>query len=273
MQQIHINSFLVGQVLEIAREAGVAILTLYKEMGQAGAKEVLVGYKVDDSPLTRADLLAHQVISQRLAVLTPDIPVVSEEDEPSFQYRRPQGDFWLVDPLDGTKEFLAQNGEFTVNIALIRNGESVLGVVVAPTFGQCYWGAAGLDAFREMDGHVQAIHVANPVAVDQPVRVVASKSHMNAQTLELIGELGTHELLQAGSSLKFCRIAEGAADVYPRLGPTCEWDTAAAQAIVEAAGGYVSNLDGSPLRYGKPDVLNPYFVVSNVPLPDLLKRR
>lgn len=274
MGQIHITSVLVAQVLDIAREASVAILHVYKDMQQGGAaaREVWVAYKCDDSPLTRADVNAHAVIASRLALLTPDTPVVSEEDAPSLSYRQAQGDFWLVDPLDGTKEFLAQNGEFTVNIALIRNGRAVLGVVVAPALGQAYWGGDGLGAFREMNSHVTPIHVANPVAADQPVRVLASKSHMNAQTAEFIGELGARTVLQAGSSLKFCRIAEGAADVYPRLGPTCEWDTAAAQAVVEAAGGCVSQLDGAPLRYGKPQVHNPHFVASSMSLSDLRRR-
>lgn len=275
MRQIQIDSSLVAQLLQIAREAGVAIMAVYEEMRSCGmgAQEVLVAYKTDDSPLTRADLLAHQVISQKLSALTPDTPVVSEEDAQSMRYRLLPGDFWLVDPLDGTKEFLAQNGEFTVNIALVRNGQAVLGVVVAPALGQAYWGGRGLGAFREMDNRVEPIRVANPVEAKQPVRVVASKSHMNTETVEFMRQLGLHELLQAGSSFKFCRVAEGAADVYPRLGPTCEWDTVAAQAIVEAAGGHVSQLDGVPLRYGKPDVLNPYFVASSVPLADMLQLR
>lgn len=275
MRQIILTPILVAQVLAIAREAGGAIMTVYEAMQSSGegAKEVLLAYKTDDSPLTRADLLAHQVISKRLAVLTPDTPVVSEEDEQSLKHRLPTGDFWLVDPLDGTKEFLAQNGEFTVNIALVRDGKAILGVVLAPALGQAYWGGGGLGAFREMDGRVEPIQVASPVEADKPVRVVASKSHMNAETVEFIGQLGAHELVQAGSSLKFCRVAEGAADIYPRLGSTCEWDTAAAQAIIEAAGGHVSKLDETPLRYGKPDVFNPHFVASGAPLPDLLKGR
>lgn len=276
MRQIDITCLLVAEVLEIAREAGVAIMNVYEEMrgGSAGAKEVkevLVAYKADNSPLTRADLVAHQVISRGLAVLTPGIPVVSEEDEQSLKYRLPSGDFWLVDPLDGTKEFLAKNGEFTVNIALVRDGKTVLGVVVAPALGQAYWGGGGLGAFREIHNRVEPIRVANSARADQPMRVVASRSHMNAETVEFIGQLGAHELVQAGSSLKFCRVAEGAADIYPRLGPTCEWDTAAAQAIIEAAGGHVSKLDGTPVQYGKPGVLNPHFVVSSTPLTDLLK--
>lgn len=273
MQPITVNAALAAQVLDIAREAGVAIMSVYQELCRcaAGAKPVLVTYKADDSPLTRADLLAHQVIAKRLAALTPEIAVVSEEDEPSLKHRQPKGDFWLVDPLDGTKEFLAQNGEFTVNIALIRDGQAVLGVVLAPALGQAYWGADGLGAWRDKAGRVEPIQAVKPLAPNQPVRAVASKSHMNAETLAFLDRLGPHLLVQAGSSLKFCRVAEGAADVYPRLGPTCEWDTAAAQAIVEAAGGQVSKLDGRPLRYGKPDVLNPHFVASSVPLRDLLR--
>lgn len=272
MRQISVNANLATQVLAIARGAGAVIMAVYEEMRGGGddAKEVLVAHKADDSPLTRADLLAHQHISQRLAILTPDIPLVSEEDDDSQKYRQPNGDFWLVDPLDGTKEFLAQNGEFTVNIALVRDGKAVLGVVVAPALGQAYWGAQGLGAFRELDGRVDRIHVAPAARLDQPARVVASKSHMNTETVEFIRQLGAHELVQAGSSLKFCRVAEGAADIYPRLGPTCEWDTAAAQAIVEAAGGQVTKLDGTSLRYGKAEVLNPHFVASSVPLGDSL---
>ena len=267
MREIKITTTLVAQVLEIAREAGIAIMNVYQTLctRDAGADVVLLAYKPDDSPLTQADLLAHQVIAQSLAVLAPGIPVVSEEDEPSQKYRRQTGDFWLIDPLDGTKEFLARNGEFTVNIALVRDGVAVLGVVLAPALGQAYWGGVGLGAFREMNRQVEPIHVANPREADQPVRVVASKSHMNRETTEFIYQLGANELVQAGSSLKFCRVAEGAADIYPRLGPTCEWDTAAAQAIVEAAGGHVSTLGGAPLRYGKADVLNPHFVAASTP--------
>lgn len=266
MPHIKVTPTLASQVLDIAREAGAAIMAIYQKMhgSAAAAQAVLVASKPDHSPLTQADLRAHQIIAQRLRALTPDLAVVSEEDAPSLLARPAQGDFWLVDPLDGTKEFLAQNDEFTVNIALVRAGSAVLGVVLAPALGQAYWGGVGLGAFREKEGRVQAIQVAPAVAPGQAVRVVASKSHMNAATLAFIRQLGAHELVQAGSSLKFCRVAEGAADVYPRLGPTCEWDTAAAQAVLEAAGGQVvSTVDGEALRYGKPAVLNPHFVASS----------
>lgn len=268
MQAVNITASLATQVLEIAREAGASIMDVYQAMcrNASDAQGVLVAYKADESPLTQADLLAHRLIAQKLTAWMPAIAVVSEEDAQSLRFRLPTGAFWLVDPLDGTKEFLARNGEFTVNIALIQDGKAVFGVVVAPALGQAYWGGCGLGAFREQGGHIEAIRVAPPVGSGQPTRVVASKSHMNAETMQFMEKLGPHAVVQAGSSLKFCRVAEGVADVYPRLGPTCEWDTAAAQAVVEAAGGHVTRLDGTPLVYGKPDVLNPYFVASSAPL-------
>lgn len=268
MEAITTTPRMAAQVLDIAREAGVAIMAIYQAMCRNAddAHGVLVAFKSDDSPLTQADLFAHQLIAQKLTAWMPVIPVVSEECAQSLQFRQPSGAFWLVDPLDGTKEFLARNGEFTVNIALIQDGKAVFGVVVAPALGLAYWGGCGLGAFRAQEDRVEPIRVTQPVASGQPLRVVASKSHMNEETMQFIDRLGPHVVVQAGSSLKFCRVAEGAADVYPRLGPTCEWDTAAAQAIVEAAGGHVTRLDGTPLDYGKPDVLNPYFVASSVPL-------
>ncbi len=249
---------LLPRVLRVAQEAGQAIMAIYNEMpDEAGA----VSYKADGSPLTQADLAAHRVIARGLAQLTPEIPVVSEEDSASEVHRKPTGCFWLVDPLDGTKEFLARNGEFTVNIALIEDGRPVLGVVVAPALEQSYWGCAGQGAWREMAGRVAPIRVATAQErAGQPLRVLASKSHMNDQTRAYLHQLGPHELIQAGSSLKFCRIAEGSADLYPRLGPTCEWDTAAGQAVLEAAGGSVHDLHTMPLRYGKSGIENPAFI-------------
>lgn len=244
-------------------------MDVYAEMHAADATDngTLLSNKTDGSPFTQADLLSHHIIARGLAALTPEVPVVSEEDTLSQRYRLPTGEFWLVDPLDGTKEFIAKNGEFTVNIALVQNGVAVFGVVLAPVLGKTYWGSASTGAFRAEGHRVEPIKVAVPEKrLRQPLRVVASKSHMNAETLEFMNRLGAHELIQAGSSLKFCRVAEGSADIYPRMGPTCEWDTAAAQAIVEAAGGCVRGIDRAPLRYGKPDVLNPYFVASAVPL-------
>ncbi len=257
------------QVVRIAQEADTAVMAVYASMLTPDE----IQHKTDGSPLTQADLAAHQVIARALARLTPDIPVVSEEDAASQAHRQPQGCFWLVDPVDGTKEFLARNGEFTVNIALVQNGVAVLGVVVAPALGLAYWGATGLGAFRQSPQGIEAIRVASEQEQSgRALRVLASKSHMSHETQAFLNRLGPHELMQAGSSLKFCRIAEGSADLYPRLSPTCEWDTAAGQAVLEAAGGSVLQLDGTPVRYGKPDVLNPHFVAASTSLSQLASR-
>ena len=220
-----------------------------------------VGHKVDASPVTDADLAAHRVLATQLANLLPGCQVVSEEDPASLVHRQSTGRFWLIDPLDGTKEFIARNGEFTVNIALIEQGRCTLGVVYAPAIDAMYWGGAGLGAFRCTGDQTISINVA-PAKAGHACRVVASKSHLNEATQALIDRLGDVSLLQAGSSLKFCRVAEGEADIYPRLAPTCEWDTAAAQAVLEGAGGVVVDLRGQRLQYGKPDVLNPSFIAT-----------
>lgn len=257
---------LLPDVVALAEAAGADIMAIYN----AGPTAVM--HKADDSPLTAADLAAHVRIVAGLQQLTPDIPVVSEEGCVPDEGARAALVFWLVDPLDGTKEFVARNGEFTVNIALIERGRPVLGVVTVPAQNVSYWGSVGVGAYRRHAGEAvaQRLHVAVPREAGSPLRVMASKHHFHEDTRTLIARMGAHELVQAGSSLKFCRIAEGSADVYPRLGPTCEWDTAAAQAVVEAAGGHVCTLQGEPLRYGKAEVLNPDFVVSSVPLADLL---
>lgn len=260
--------FEVDAVIGIARHAGAAIMAIYNDYIAAGSA-MAITQKADDSPLTLADLAAHHVIAQALKQLTPDVPVVSEEDAASLSHRQPDGRFWLIDPMDGTKEFISRNGEFTVNIALIDHGVPVFGVVYAPVLGQMYWGAPQIGAFCEQAGHVRQICVTGAVGPDDLCRVLASKSHLNPETSAFIARLGRHELVQAGSSLKFCRIAEGQADVYPRLAPTCEWDTAAAQAVLEAAGGFVVDLAGVPLKYGKPDILNPSFVAATVTLAQL----
>lgn len=244
---------LLTQLLSIARQAGDAIMAVYQ------AEKISFQQKVDQSPVTQADLAAHNILLQQLGLLIPTCPVVSEEDKASQRYRNNKNSFWLIDPLDGTKEFVAHSDEFTVNIALIEEGHSILGVVYAPAIDTFYWGGPDIGAFRTMGLESTPIRI-GVGGVAGVCRVVASKSHLNADTQAFIDHLGTVELLQAGSSLKFCRVAEGRADIYPRLAPTCEWDTAAAQAILEGAGGAVLDLQGQPLRYGKPDVLNPSFI-------------
>jgi 3'(2'), 5'-bisphosphate nucleotidase len=262
MRQIEIE--IIGpQVCQLAMDAGEAILKVYESQDLGAGHPALLAYKSDESPLTLADLASHHVICDGLCRLTPNFSVVSEEDVASLAHRSPKGKFWLIDPLDGTKEFLARNGEFTVNIALIVEGEPVWGVVYVPVLGQMYWGGRAHGAFRRVGQEKKQIHVAAPVAVGGVYRVVASKSHLNKETSDFIARLGTVDCVQAGSSLKFCRIAEGNADIYPRFAPTCEWDTAAAQAVVEGAGGSVRAVDGSSLRYGKPEVLNPHFIAAS----------
>jgi 3'(2'), 5'-bisphosphate nucleotidase len=246
---------LIEPLLQIAKNAGEQIMGIYN------AEEIGERLKADQSPVTLADLAAHNSIAPALKQLA-DWPVVSEEDEASLAFRTTASRFWLIDPLDGTKEFIAKNGEFTVNIALIDQGRSVLGVVYAPVLDLLYWGGPALGATRIQGGCTQFIYVTQGINKKQ-CRVVASKSHLNETTQNFINQLGSVSLIQAGSSLKFCRVAEGAADIYPRLAPTCEWDTAAAQAVLEGAGGVVLDfITRAPLCYGKPEVLNPDFVAA-----------
>lgn len=245
---------MLPEVVAIADAASERVLDIYRT-------DFKVEHKSDHSPLTAADLASNWIITDGLRRLTPDIPILSEESVAAdWQTRKHWQRFWLVDPVDGTKEFTQRTGEFTVNIALIEDGEPVMGVVIAPALEEAFWGVVGEGAHkRDGAGNVHCIRVAEPGTV---TRVVASKNHLNEETKAFIEALGEHELVQAGSSLKFCRIAEGHADIYPRLGPTCEWDTGAAQAVLVAAGGKVETLEGSPVRYGKEDVLNPHFIAS-----------
>ena len=252
------------QLVDISRRAGLAILEWYD--GDMGITQ-----KADDSPLTKADLASHQLIEAELTRLWPEIPVLSEESAViPWETRQTWKQYWLVDPLDGTKEFINRNGEFTVNIALIRNHEPVIGVVHVPVTDISYFGSRETGAFRQQGGAgATAIQVRQPAAV--PAGIVGSRSHANPELADQLNALGPHELISMGSSLKFCRVAEGLADFYPRLGPTCEWDTAAAQAVVEAAGGRVVKIDGTALQYnGKEIYLNPFFFVIGDPGKDWL---
>jgi len=246
----------------LAKRAGEAILSV---RDACLAEEHRV--KLDGSPVTQADLAAHRVIMQGLAELTPDIPVLSEEGqtvlEPGDRSR-----FWLVDPLDGTREFVAGSGEFTVNIALIDRETPVFGVVYVPVTAELFWGGATVGAWVEQEGVQGPLRVASPRGAE-PLRVMASKRHLNADTQDFLDKLGSISLVNAGSSLKFCRIAQAQADLYPRLSPTCEWDTAAAQAVLEGAGGHVFKLTGESLKYGKRDPLNPSFIASSQPFSEL----
>ena len=246
---------LLESVKTIAVKAGDRIMAIYKTDFDVQTKD-------DASPLTAADMASHKTIIAGLKELTPEIPVLSEESAAiAFAERSQWSRFWLVDPLDGTKEFVKRNDEFTVNIALIDGHEPVVGVVYIPATGVCYYAVKDQGAFRQRNNDT-----ARPISVksltDQPIQVVGSRSHGGDSLARFVSRLGAHELVVAGSSLKFCLIAEGKADIYPRLGPTSEWDTAAAQCVVEQAGGCVITTDGKRLLYNcKESLLNPYFLV------------
>ena len=245
---------LMAGVQDAVAAASTAILEVY-------ASAHGVEYKADESPITRADRAAHDILSARLELLAPAIPVLSEEADAAHDpaVRRGWRELWLVDPLDGTKEFIGRNGEFTVNVALVRDGVPVLGVVAAPALGLTYYAARGHGAWCRHDGEAaRPIHV-RPAA--DPLVVVGSRSHRGDSLDAVLARIGPHELRPMGSALKICLVAEGAADFYPRLGPTSEWDTAAAQAVLEVAGGALTTLEGAPLRYNRREtLLNPHFI-------------
>jgi 3'(2'), 5'-bisphosphate nucleotidase len=246
---------LLPHVVALAREAGQAILTVYNEVNPG------VEYKRDNSPLTQADMASHHVILDGLTRLNPEWPVLSEESrEIPFDQRSAWRYFWMVDPLDGTKEFLCRNGEFTVNIALMDCSVPILGVVFAPAIDKMYFAAKGAGAWKLDRETVLQIKAAR--AENCAPRVVVSRSHLSGEEDLDRFTAGAEncEFIPMGSSLKFCLVAEGAADIYPRIGPTMEWDTAAAHCIVEEAGGSVVALDGSAMIYNKLDLLNPGFV-------------
>lgn len=251
---------LLPGVIELAHRAGDAILPYWRA-------NVQVDTKADASPVTAADLAAHHVIVAGLTALDPSIPILSEEDANiDFATRSTWQRWWLVDPLDGTKEFISGSEEFTVNIALIEQGRVVFGVVSMPTNGRCYAGGAGLGAWRaEKDQPAQPIRVRPAPPPGAAFTVVASRRHSSPEQERLLAGLGAVvgalELANVGSSLKFCLLAEGAADCYPRLAPTSQWDTAAAQGVLEGAGGTVFKVDGTVFDYpARESLLNPYFL-------------
>lgn len=220
-----------------------------------------VEFKEDNTPLTEADLVANKVIIDSLTALTPDIPCLSEESaDISYATRQSWQRYWLIDPLDGTKEFIERTGEFTVNIALIDGHESVFGIIYAPAIGRGFYGIKGQGAFEyNVAGDVHPIQI--KAELDDHIRIVMSRRHGVKKMPEFIAKIGSHEIIHAGSSLKFCLIAAGEADIYPRKGPTSEWDTAAAQCILEQAGGHIIGSDQKPLRYNSKDsLLNPHFL-------------
>ena len=253
----------IQTLLQLAHAAGREIMAVY-------ASDFAVATKADLSPVTEADAMAEKVILAGLAEHWPEIPVLAEEAAAAGHIPSLGNRFFLVDPLDGTKEFLSRNGEFTVNIALVENGRPVEGVVFAPAIGQIYWGKAGLGAARAsftVEADISALHW-QPISVRpcpaDGLTVVASRSHMDDATKDYLASRKIKSLTSAGSSLKFCLIAAGEADLYPRFGRTMEWDTGAGQAVLEAAGGKVCQIGTTPLTYGKAErgFDNPAFVAS-----------
>ncbi len=259
---------LLAQVIDIAIAAGREILEVY-------SGDFAVETKSDGSPLTAADRRAHELICARLQQVAPSIALLSEESEASvFAQRRRWRRFWLIDPLDGTKGFVRRNDEFTVNIALVEDRRAVLGVVYAPVGGACYYAAEGLGAFKSTAP--RAASAAAPARIGAPIQarklnpqrvvMVASRAHpspaVRAYHQRLAAKTASVEITPMGSSLKICRVAEGRADIYPRLGPTSEWDTAAAHCVLTAAGGALTAADGAALLYNKENILNPWFLAA-----------
>lgn len=248
-------------ILDTARQAGAAVMEIYKQ-------EFPVEIKDDNSPLTAADRKSNAVILEALRRRFPDIPVLSEETKAvPFSDRRHWTTYWLVDPLDGTKEFIKKNGEFTINIALMHQGEPVVGVVYAPALDKIWYALVQQGAFVQQGGQQpRRLSRGNDWRGLPHVRVVASRSHLDENTVRFVDDLRTQgkqvDFVSSGSSIKFCLVAEGLADVYPRFGPTMEWDTAAGQVVVELAGGRVCDWQtGQRLRYNKENLLNPFFIV------------
>lgn len=245
---------LLDALIPVCRATGELILDIYHS-------DFEVRGKADASPVTEADEKAEAIILSELAKLPCNFPVVAEEACAAGIVPEIGDCFWLVDPLDGTREFVNRNGEFTVNIALIEHGRPILGVVLAPALGELYAGSLADGAFFESVTGREPIHVRTPG--EQGLDVLASRSHGNEQALnQLLSGRKIHKLVNAGSSLKLCLIAAGKADIYPRQGRTMEWDIAAGHAVLAAAGGQVQTFDGGPLRYGKPGFENPHFVAS-----------
>lgn len=249
----------INVIVKIAKEAGDKILQIYNN----GSFDCQL--KNDNSPLTEADIAAHNLITQRLKAITPEIPILSEESSSvPWQQRKQWKYYWLVDPLDGTKEFVKKNGEFTVNIALIHQNDPVIGVVHAPVLNETWAGAQGRPAIKIEQGNTIVIKT-KPYEQGSVYRVVGSRSHAGDSLKKFLRELGEYQLISMGSSIKLCLVAEGKAHLYPRLGLTSEWDTAAAHAVVNSAGGEVVEFETKmPLKYNTKDsLLNPCFIVQD----------
>lgn len=260
-ERMKYNDIQIEDLLATAQDAGAAIMEIY-------ARDFKVEVKGDESPLTEADTRSNEIIIGKLQAHYPDIPYISEETKQTpYDIRKSWKLYWLIDPIDGTKEFVKKNGEFTVNIALVEDGVPVVGVVYAPALHKLYFGVKGLGSFVRMgQGSDLPLTPSVHYSLKEKLVVVGSRSHLSDETLAFVEELKAAgkqvEFASIGSSLKLCMVAEGKADVYPRFGPTMEWDTAAAHAVALYAGRSVLNaVDRKPLVYNKENLLNPHFIV------------
>jgi len=256
-----IDQNLIDSLAHIALGAGSKIMPFYQKITEGTLEGTEISYKADSSPVTLADLASNHFIHTELNLFYENLPIVSEEDDKGYDVTL-QHYFWLVDPLDGTREFLSGSQDFTVNIALIMNHVPIFGVIYAPALDTLYWGSELNGSYKkDYTGTKKLIHSGEPYK--GPTRILASKSHMDEETQTFVRSKESYTLMQVGSSLKFCYLAEGLADIYPRFGRTCGWDTAAGHAILKFAGGHVKDLGGSELTYGKGDKFNPSFIASH----------
>ena len=258
MKNISLNDNLISGVINIARQAGVAILDVYNT-------DFDISIKDDKSPLTEADTRANDIIIEGLEKITPDVPVLSEEGKDiPFKERSNWDAYWLVDPLDGTKEFIKKNDEFTVNIALLKQNQPVFGVVFAPALNKLYWGSREKGSFKSSNGDKYILIAVNS-QITNPVQIAVSRSHPSSAMNSFISQFAEYVLHPMGSSLKICSVSDGTVHFYPRLGPTMEWDTAASHAIIRSAGGELINIGtNKPLEYNKKELLNPKFIAGNL---------
>ena len=259
MPPISFDQKYIKKLINISKNAGDTIMDIYET-------EFDVNFKSDQSPLTKADILSNKIICQSLRKITPDIPILSEESSDiPYNERSKWNQYWLVDPLDGTKEFINKNGEFTTNIAFMKNNRPIFGMIYAPVLDEIYWGSIENGSFM-LKGNkfkdIEQIKVNNKSRGS--LKIVKSRSHPSEDLNNLMKKLDSYELIEIGSSLKFCLVAKGDADCYPRFGPTSEWDTAAGEAIVLSAGGRVIDLENQPIKYNKgSSFINPSFIVAN----------
>ena len=267
-----LNDELINNIIDLTRQAGFTIMEIYNTEFDIDTKEDKRGYEIYRSPITEADKRAHIIIMEGLKKLTPDIPVLSEEgQEIAYEERKKWESFWLVDPLDGTKDFIKKNGEFTVNIALIKDNAPVFGVVYAPAIDLLFWGSLENGAWKkEAHNPAQAMRVADKI--DETVKIASSRSHPSDKMDAFLAQFNNFKLHTIGSSLKICLVSDGSVHLYPRLGPTMEWDTAAAHAVLKSAGGEMLQFGtDSPLQYNKKELLNPKFIAGSLSMISGLK--